>query len=64
MGTYPRGVQLAVEALPTYHGVDLARSLALGHVHVGLLGHAAYLLGMVVVSGSVLRRRLATLLLH
>ena len=64
LSTYPRWMQLAVEALPTYHGVDLVRSLALGDAHVGLLGHVLYL-GLMLAAGiAVLRRRLAALLLH
>jgi lipooligosaccharide transport system permease protein len=64
IGTYPRALQLVVQCLPTYHGVDLVRSLALGHVHVGLLGHVAYLATMLAVGIVVLRRRLGRLLLH
>ncbi len=64
LGTYPRWLQLTVEALPTYHGVDLVRSLALGRAHIGLLGHVAYLVAMAGVGLLVLARRLAKLLLH
>ena len=64
LSTYPRALQLVVEALPAYHGVDLARSLALGHVHVGLLGHVLYLALMLVGGVLALRRRPAALLLH
>jgi len=63
LGTYPRPLQLAVEALPTYHGVDLVRSLALGHAHPGLLGHVAYLSAMLALGVWALRHRLAKLLL-
>lgn len=64
IGTYPRWLELVVQCLPTYHGVDLVRSLALGHAHVGLLGHVLYLVGALLVGVAVVRRRLARLLLH
>lgn len=64
IGVYPRWLQLVVQCLPTYHGVDLVRSLSLGHAHLGLLGHVAYLTAMLGIGIWGISRRLAKLLLH
>lgn len=64
LDTYPRVLQLVVEATPLYHGVTVVRALCLGDVHVGLLAHLAYLAAMVVVGAAVAARRVRTLLLR
>ena len=60
---YPRWLQLVVECLPLYHAVELMRGLTTGIVGVGLLGHLAYFVVMIVLGVGVAARRLGALLL-
>ena len=60
---YPAAVQWLLPLTPLYHGVELLRSLTLGHVGPGLLVHVAYLLAMAALGLAVADRRLARLLL-
>lgn len=60
---YPRWLQVVVECLPLYHAVELMRGLTTGIVGVGLLGHVAYFVVMIVVGVTVAARRLGALLL-
>ncbi|HSK97913.1 MAG TPA: ABC transporter permease [Euzebyales bacterium] len=55
---YPRPLQLLINLSPLYHGVELIRSLTLGVVHPGLLGHVAFLLAMAFVGAVIAARRL------
>jgi len=61
---YPGAVRAVVAVTPLYHGVELLRSLTLGTVDAGILGHVAYLLAMgaagLAVAGSRLERLLLT----
>jgi lipooligosaccharide transport system permease protein len=43
---YPDSVATIVQWTPLYQGVELCRSLILGHVHVGLLWNVVYLAAM------------------
>lgn len=63
LDVYPRAAQLAVEAMPLYHGIEMIRALTLGAVDVSILGHAAYFVVMAVVGVAVTSRRLEKLLL-
>ena len=47
VSVYPQWIQSIVQALPLWQGVELVRSLMLGIVHPGLLGHVAYFLVMI-----------------
>jgi lipooligosaccharide transport system permease protein len=60
---YPRWLQLVVECLPLYHAVELMRGLTTGIVGIGLLGHLAYFVVMIVLGVAVAARRLGALLL-
>jgi lipooligosaccharide transport system permease protein len=64
LSVYPGWLRVVVQCLPLYHAVELMRGLTTGAVSVGLLGHAAYFLVMVVVGGLVAARRLEALLLR
>ena len=64
LGVYPRPVQLVVECLPLYHGIELMRGLCLGLVSPGLFLHLTYFAVMIMVGISVASRRLETLLLR
>jgi lipooligosaccharide transport system permease protein len=61
---YPGWMQVIVEATPLYHGVALLRSLVLGGVGFGDLGHVAYLLVLGLICAAIAGRRLETLLLR
>jgi lipooligosaccharide transport system permease protein len=63
LSVYPRSLQIAVEVMPLFHAVELMRALTTGAVHVGLLGHLAYFLVMIVLGSVVAARRLDVLLL-
>lgn len=58
LDVYPPALQMLTRLSPLYHGVELIRSLTLGVVHPGLLGHAAFLLAMAGVGAVVAARRL------
>ncbi|NDA13603.1 MAG: ABC transporter, partial [Actinobacteria bacterium] len=47
VSVYPQWIQMIVQALPLWQGVELIRSLMLGIVHWSLLGHVAYFLVMI-----------------
>ena len=60
---YPEPLRLLVQLTPLYQGVDMLRSLAVGHVDWGLLVHVVYLTTMGVVGLLIVSRRLDRLLL-
>ncbi|MCU1666830.1 MAG: type transporter [Pseudonocardia sp.] len=64
LSVYPRWLQLVVEFLPLFHAVELMRGLTTGAVHLGMVGHLAYFLVMIVVGVTVASRRLDVLLLR
>jgi len=47
VSVYPQWIQMIVQALPLWQGVELIRSLMLGIVDWSLLGHVAYFLVMI-----------------
>lgn len=52
----PQGVRLIAQVLPLAQGVDLCRSLSLGHASLpAALGHVAYLMVLVAVGFTVAR---------
>ncbi len=61
---YPRPVQVLVECLPLFHGIELIRGLCLGLVSPALLLHLLYFACMIVVGVAVTSRRLERLLLR
>jgi lipooligosaccharide transport system permease protein len=63
LSTYPASVQWIVQLTPLYHGVALARELALGTVAWTTLGHAAYLVALGLVGMILAARRLERTLL-
>lgn len=48
---------------PLYHGVALVRSLNLGHLEWGMLGHVGVLVALAMVGVSIASRRVSALLL-
>jgi lipooligosaccharide transport system permease protein len=64
LSVYPRWLQIVVECLPLFHAVELMRGLTTGAVHLGMLGHTAYFLVMIVIGVVVAARRLDALLLR
>ena len=60
---YPEAFRVAVQLTPLYQGVDLLRSLAVGHFGPVLLVHVAYLAAMGIAGLWVVSRRLDKLLL-
>ncbi len=62
LGVYPRGVQIFVECLPLYHGIELIRGLCLAQPNVAMLGHAAYFVVMAAFGLLLTARRLERLL--
>jgi lipooligosaccharide transport system permease protein len=63
LSTYPRSLQWVVQLTPLYHGVALARELALGTVAWATLGHVAYLVVLGLAGMLVAARRLEQTLL-
>ena len=64
LSVYPRALQIVVECLPLYHGVELMRGLTTGAVHSGMLGHLAYFVVMALGGVLFAARRLHALLLR
>jgi lipooligosaccharide transport system permease protein len=62
--TYPEAPQWVVRVTPLYQGVDLIRSLTIGHITPVLLVHVAYLAIMGFIGLWVVSRRLDKLLLQ
>ncbi len=60
---YPDAIRTVVQLTPLYQGVDLLRSLAVGHLDGILLFHVAYLAVMGIAGLWVVSRRLDKLLL-
>jgi len=60
---YPEAIRVVVQLTPLYQGVDLLRSLAVGHLDGVLLLHVAYLAVMGIAGLWVVSRRLDKLLL-
>jgi lipooligosaccharide transport system permease protein len=60
---YPEGLRVVVQLTPLYQGVDLIRSLVVGHLDWSLLVHVAYLGIMGIVGLLIVERRLDKLLL-
>lgn len=58
---YPDGVQIFIQALPLWHGVELIRALTLGTFNLGHLWHLAYFLVMIVLGLIFTSRRLKKL---
>ena len=63
LDAYPEALRFVVQLTPLYQGVDLLRSLAVGHLDGVLLVHVAYLALMGVAGLWVVSRRLDKLLL-
>lgn len=61
---YPRAIQIVVECLPLYHGIEIIRGLTLGAVDGAMLWHCLYFVVMAVVGVLVTARRLEKLLLR
>jgi lipooligosaccharide transport system permease protein len=61
--TYPETLRVIVQLTPLYQGVDLIRSLAVGHITPILLFHIGYLVVVGFVGLFVVSRRLDKLLL-
>jgi lipooligosaccharide transport system permease protein len=61
--TYPPAIQAIVAWTPLYQGVELLRSLAVGHVDPSLLVPVVYLGTMGIVGLAIVSRRLDKLLL-
>ena len=60
---YPAPIQVVVECLPLYHGIELMRGLTSGVVGWPMLGHVAYFAVMAAIGLTVASKRLGKLLL-
>jgi lipooligosaccharide transport system permease protein len=63
LDAYPEALRVVVQLTPLYQGVDLLRSLVVGHLDASLLVHVAYLSVMGTLGLVVVARRLDKLLL-
>jgi lipooligosaccharide transport system permease protein len=63
LDAYPEGLRFVVQLTPLYQGVDLLRSLVVGHLDPSLLVHVVYLAAMGVIGLAIVARRLDRLLL-
>lgn len=63
LDVYPPIFQTLTQFSPLYHGVVLIRSLTLGDLGWGMLGHAGFLVAMGAIGWTIASRRLEKLLL-
>ncbi|WP_232376707.1 ABC transporter permease [Amycolatopsis aidingensis] len=64
LSVYPDALQVVVQCIPLYHGVELARGLAVGVLDPSMLGHTAYLLALAGFGAWATARRIGKLLLR
>jgi len=64
LDAYPEPLRLFVQATPLYQGVDLLRSIAVGHFDAGTLFHVVYLSALGLIGLAIVSRRLDRLLLR
>src|SRR5215213_1540995 len=55
---FPEPARVLIQLTPLYHGVDLLRTLVVGHLDPSLLLHVAYLTLMGIVGLAIVARRL------
>ncbi|GAB3557320.1 ABC transporter permease [Spelaeicoccus albus] len=60
---YPHWVQVVVEIMPLWHGVELLRGISAGVFTAAMLGHLAYYVGMIIVGMVLTTTRLKALFL-
>jgi lipooligosaccharide transport system permease protein len=63
LDAYPEALRIVVQLTPLYQGVDLLRSLVVGHLEWSMLFHVAYLVVMGTLGLMIVARRLDKLLL-
>jgi lipooligosaccharide transport system permease protein len=63
LSVYPQGIQLVIQALPLWHGVELVRGLTTGALSFAMLGHVLYFVVMIVAGLIFTTRRLRALFL-
>lgn len=61
---FPTAIQWFVQAMPLWHGVELMRHLAVGHLEVATAGHALYFVVMSVLGVWFTASRLRALFLR
>lgn len=64
VSVYPEWIQVIVQALPLWQGVELVRSLMLGIIDISLLGHIAYFAVMIALGLSFTTVRLKALFMR
>lgn len=64
ISVYPVAIQWMIQALPLWHGVELMRHLAVGHLTWTTLGHASYFVVMTVLGLWLTTVRLRKLFLR
>lgn len=63
LDAYPEAIRVVVQLTPLYQGVDLIRSLVVGHLEWSLLLHVVYLAVMGIIGLTIVEKRLDKLLL-
>ena len=63
LDAYPEALRAFVQITPLYQGVDLLRSLAVGHLDGAIVVHVLYLAAMGLIGLTIVARRLDKLLL-
>lgn len=63
LSVYPQPIQLVIQALPLWHGVELVRGLTTGVLDAGMLWHVLYYLVMIAVGMVFTTLRLRKLFL-
>jgi len=64
LSVYPQGVQWVIQALPLWHGVDMLRQFAAGHLETPLVWHLLYLVLMAALGVTMATARLRKLFLR
>ncbi|MDR2255315.1 MAG: ABC transporter permease [Arthrobacter sp.] len=64
LSVYPQAVQVVIQALPLWHGVDMLRQFAAGQVDSSVLVHLAYFVVMALLGITLATGRLRKLFLR
>lgn len=63
LSVYPQAIQVIIQALPLWHGVDLLRQLSVGYVDISTLWHVLYFVVMGLIGVALATGRLRKLFL-
>jgi lipooligosaccharide transport system permease protein len=64
LSVFPQGLQVVIQALPLWQGIEMIRSLTLGQISLDLAWHALYFVSMITIGLVFTTKRLSALFLR